>query len=361
MDPYGLYRQHPNQNTVTAQRGSESQSRPPIPSSEQGGLQSQQQLPSFKEILPPPLQTAIDSGSQYSFTADASANQTLQPSRSGGSALPSPNYSQSSSMPDSFDDFAPRTHEQIYQVPVAQRHPTSVNSNQQFPDMATSYGTYRPQYPPQQLGMRASPGLPPIRDIDQGFGKYGYDNGYMSGSNGFLPTYSQPMSGSTQYGNTHLGRRPSDVYESKPIGQTYPASNRPYPPIKSESQFPSHAPYDPYNPRGPYGYPHTQTELYSAGPIYPAGSEAGDSRNRRRRGNLPKQVTDILRAWFQDHLDHPYPTEEEKQMFIQQTGLTMNQISNWFINARRRHLPAMRQDRDRRAQGLDSEPQRHQR
>ncbi|RDA86630.1 hypothetical protein CP533_1561, partial [Ophiocordyceps camponoti-saundersi (nom. inval.)] len=68
---------------------------------------------------------------------------------------------------------------------------------------------------------------------------------------------------------------------------------------------------------------------------------AGDAKQRKRRGNLPKETTDKLRAWFVAHLHHPYPTEEEKQELMRQTGLQMNQISNWFINARRRQLPAM--------------------
>lgn len=55
--------------------------------------------------------------------------------------------------------------------------------------------------------------------------------------------------------------------------------------------------------------------------------ESVDSRGKRRRGNLPKPVTDILRAWFHEHLDHPYPTEEDKQQFMQRTGLTLNQVS----------------------------------
>jgi len=38
---------------------------------------------------------------------------------------------------------------------------------------------------------------------------------------------------------------------------------------------------------------------------------------------------------------HPYPTEDEKQELMRQTGLQMNQISNWFINARRRQLPEL--------------------
>ncbi|KAI3336445.1 hypothetical protein HD806DRAFT_6084 [Xylariaceae sp. AK1471] len=67
----------------------------------------------------------------------------------------------------------------------------------------------------------------------------------------------------------------------------------------------------------------------------------GDGKQRKRRGNLPKETTDKLRAWFVAHLHHPYPTEDEKQELMRQTGLLMNQISNWFINARRRQLPTM--------------------
>ncbi|KAM3429448.1 hypothetical protein MY4824_008266 [Beauveria thailandica] len=68
---------------------------------------------------------------------------------------------------------------------------------------------------------------------------------------------------------------------------------------------------------------------------------SGDTKQRKRRGNLPKETTDKLRSWFVAHLQHPYPTEDEKQELMRQTGLQMNQISNWFINARRRQLPAM--------------------
>ncbi|KAF7545510.1 hypothetical protein G7Z17_g9109 [Cylindrodendrum hubeiense] len=72
-----------------------------------------------------------------------------------------------------------------------------------------------------------------------------------------------------------------------------------------------------------------------------AAGMGGDNKQRKRRGNLPKETTDKLRAWFVAHLQHPYPTEDEKQDLMRQTGLQMNQISNWFINARRRQLPTM--------------------
>ncbi|KAI9047978.1 hypothetical protein LZ554_007777 [Drepanopeziza brunnea f. sp. 'monogermtubi'] len=108
---------------------------------------------------------------------------------------------------------------------------------------------------------------------------------------------------------------------------------------------------------GPPSYSHGQERTpFSSGPfssgqnihmgtMIPYSSEgqdrAGENRPRKRRGNLPKETTDILRSWFISHLQHPYPSEDEKQSLMRQTGLAMNQISNWFINARRRQLPAM--------------------
>ena len=48
---------------------------------------------------------------------------------------------------------------------------------------------------------------------------------------------------------------------------------------------------------------------------------------RKRRGNLPKETTDKLRAWFVSHLHHPYPTEDEKQDLMVRTGLQMSEFS----------------------------------
>ncbi|KAG0212526.1 hypothetical protein BGX28_006124 [Mortierella sp. GBA30] len=60
--------------------------------------------------------------------------------------------------------------------------------------------------------------------------------------------------------------------------------------------------------------------------------------DRKRRGNLPKSVTSVLKSWLVQNAIHPYPTEEEKMRLSEATQLSMNQISNWFINARRRIL-----------------------
>ncbi|XP_059637057.1 BEL1-like homeodomain protein 11 [Cornus florida] len=49
---------------------------------------------------------------------------------------------------------------------------------------------------------------------------------------------------------------------------------------------------------------------------------------------LPETSVAILRAWLFEHFLHPYPNDTEKLMLASQTGLTKNQVSNWFINAR---------------------------
>lgn len=53
---------------------------------------------------------------------------------------------------------------------------------------------------------------------------------------------------------------------------------------------------------------------------------------QRKRGKLPKETTDYLKAWLHRHSDHPYPSEEEKKQLCLATGLSMSQVSNWMIN-----------------------------
>uniref|UniRef100_A0ACD5YQ06 Uncharacterized protein n=1 Tax=Avena sativa TaxID=4498 RepID=A0ACD5YQ06_AVESA len=54
---------------------------------------------------------------------------------------------------------------------------------------------------------------------------------------------------------------------------------------------------------------------------------------RPQRG-LPERSVSVLKAWLFENFLHPYPQDSEKDMLAARTGLTRNQVANWFINAR---------------------------
>ncbi|KAL7298242.1 hypothetical protein TKK_0009228 [Trichogramma kaykai] len=76
-------------------------------------------------------------------------------------------------------------------------------------------------------------------------------------------------------------------------------------------------------------------------------------KGKPKRSVLPKHATNIMRAWLFGHLIHPYPTEDEKRQIANETNLTLLQVNNWFINARRRILQPMIEGAG--AQGLSAE------
>jgi hypothetical protein len=74
----------------------------------------------------------------------------------------------------------------------------------------------------------------------------------------------------------------------------------------------------------------------------------------KKRGNLPKNATNVLKTWLFSNFLHPYPSEAEKIELSQQTNLTITQINNWFINARvrtwRPMLESMLEDKNKQNQ-----------
>lgn len=56
---------------------------------------------------------------------------------------------------------------------------------------------------------------------------------------------------------------------------------------------------------------------------------------------IPAKAKTILEKWMYEHRLYCYPTKTEKQALALETGLSVQKISNWFINSRRRMLPKM--------------------
>eukprot|EP01112_Ceratiomyxa_fruticulosa_P020664 TRINITY_DN7119_c0_g1_i1.p1 TRINITY_DN7119_c0_g1~~TRINITY_DN7119_c0_g1_i1.p1 ORF type:complete len:404 (+),score=77.50 TRINITY_DN7119_c0_g1_i1:435-1646(+) len=72
-------------------------------------------------------------------------------------------------------------------------------------------------------------------------------------------------------------------------------------------------------------------------------------QTKKRRRSLSKRATEILSHWFFDHINDPYPSDEEKAMLAAQCVLSLNQVNNWFGNKRIRYKRKCLEEEARRA------------
>ena len=58
----------------------------------------------------------------------------------------------------------------------------------------------------------------------------------------------------------------------------------------------------------------------------------------RKASSLPVSTVEYLKAWMMspEHIAHPYPTEQEKRDIMAETGINQKQLTNWFVNNRKR-------------------------
>ncbi|KAI9150049.1 Homeobox protein homothorax [Paramyrothecium foliicola] len=79
------------------------------------------------------------------------------------------------------------------------------------------------------------------------------------------------------------------------------------------------------------------------------GETFHQSRSARKSGQTRSiRKTRALKNWFVGHLDHPYPTTDEKQTLAEESGLSLKQVENWFANNRRRHRSSAQVKHSRR-------------
>jgi hypothetical protein len=55
-----------------------------------------------------------------------------------------------------------------------------------------------------------------------------------------------------------------------------------------------------------------------------------NNESRSKGGRFPMATTDTLKTWFETHLQHPYPTKEEKRRLMEETGVTDSMLQCSF-------------------------------
>lgn len=60
------------------------------------------------------------------------------------------------------------------------------------------------------------------------------------------------------------------------------------------------------------------------------------SRKQKVKRLLAPQSVEAMNEWYAQHIDYPYPTDEEKQKLADDNGLTVPQVTCWFANKRNR-------------------------
>ncbi|CAI5704356.1 hypothetical protein KXD40_001354 [Peronospora effusa] len=91
------------------------------------------------------------------------------------------------------------------------------------------------------------------------------------------------------------------------------------------------------------------------GSVNSLNKEKEQQPSKKSRRELPPHTVAILKGWMlsREHVKHPYPTDEDKQMLLMKTGISMKQLTNWFTNARKRiWKPMMRREHSRQMQSI---------
>lgn len=123
----------------------------------------------------------------------------------------------------------------------------------------------------------------------------------------------------------------SPVTLTTPSQEGFTSLNSSALPSPATSGFPISYPSSTHSTHSTISHHNTGPGPWSSDPspqyTWKAPTASGSSPNaRKRRGNLPKESTSILNAWFYQHIAYPYPKEEEKLQLQALTGLSISQV-----------------------------------
>lgn len=79
--------------------------------------------------------------------------------------------------------------------------------------------------------------------------------------------------------------------------------------------------------------------LYNASEENAGGdSDSGDELSRANKKNFGDNITNLLTVWILENQSNPYPNQSEKDRLADLSGLSVQQVTDWLANVRKRHL-----------------------
>ena len=70
--------------------------------------------------------------------------------------------------------------------------------------------------------------------------------------------------------------------------------------------------------------------------VNPAAAARRAATQKNRRHLLKESAVNALKRWYNDHKEHPYPTEAEKESLALEGDIKVCQVTCWFANKRNR-------------------------
>ena len=67
-------------------------------------------------------------------------------------------------------------------------------------------------------------------------------------------------------------------------------------------------------------------------------AQSGGSTKKSKSRLLNPNAISVMSAWYDRHVEHPYPTDDEKRDMSVQGGIGVTQVKAWFANKRNRTL-----------------------
>ena len=72
--------------------------------------------------------------------------------------------------------------------------------------------------------------------------------------------------------------------------------------------------------------------------VNPAAAARRAAAQKNRRYFLKESAVNVLKKWYNDHKEHPYPTEAEKESLALEGDIKVCQVTCWLANRRNRYL-----------------------